>query len=321
MLVTIIVIILLLIVCLGLFFYWVYAPTPEEPRLQSKLSREEIMIGSKKRTYWKYVSTQPGKEGMPLVIVLHGSGIDGAKIRAWTGYEFDTMADEYGFAVAYPDGYKHNWNDIRKNAPFPAKKKNIDDIEFIKSLIEHYRVNDHINPQRVYVFGYSNGGTMAFRLAISNPGMLAGIATISANLPTPENITDKIYTPMPPVMMVNGTDDLIIPYEGGKVKLFGKPLGNVISAEATAEAFAQSHNEAKVAQTVFLPHLNPDDTTSVEKKAWLQDGHELIVLFTVLGGGHVVPQSIAKFPRLMGKVNRDLSAPREAINFWRLNHP
>jgi len=321
MIIAITVVSLLVITCLTLFLYWVYTPTAKAPRLLSEISREEMMIGTEKRTYWKYVPNQLSKRKVPLVIVLHGSGIDGAKIRAWTGYEFDLMADEYGFAVAYPDGYKHNWNDIRKIAPFPAKKKNIDDVGFIKSLIERYRLDHHIDPQQIYIFGYSNGGTMALRLAMSAPGLLAGIATVTSNLPTPENLTDSPLAPMPPVLMVNGTADPIIPYEGGKVNLFGKHLGNVISALATAEAFAESHNGPKTTQTVRLPHLNPDDLTTADRKVWLQDEQQLVALYTVHGGGHVVPQSIAKFPRLMGKVNRDFSAPREAVNFWGIDHP
>ncbi|WP_146198808.1 hypothetical protein [Pararcticibacter amylolyticus] len=123
---------------------------------------------------------------------------------------------------------------------------------------------------------------------------------------------------MPPVLMINGTADPIIPYEGGRVKFFGRSLGNVISALGTAEIFVESHDGAKTTQTIRFQHIHPDDLTSVERRIWLQDQHELVSLLTVHGGGHVVPQSIAKFPKLMGKVNLDFSAPREAVNFWRL---
>lgn len=40
-----------------------------------------------------------------------------------TGYEFDWFADQRKFAVVYPEGYKNNWNDCRKNATFPAKSR------------------------------------------------------------------------------------------------------------------------------------------------------------------------------------------------------
>ncbi len=136
-------------------------------------------------------------------------------MRAWTGFEFDVMADQYGFAVAYPDGYGKNWNDIRKTAPFKAKKENIDDVAFIQALIEKYRSTDDIDLKRVYVFGYSNGGNMAFRLAVQEPGLMAGMATVSASLPTPDNRIAEPNGTTIPVLMVNGTKDTIIPFEGG----------------------------------------------------------------------------------------------------------
>jgi polyhydroxybutyrate depolymerase len=40
--------------------------------------------------------------------------MDGALMRKFTGYEFDSMADTHGFAVFYPDGYERNWNDCLK---------------------------------------------------------------------------------------------------------------------------------------------------------------------------------------------------------------
>ena len=73
-----------------------------------------------------------------LVIVLHGSGMDGARIRLCTGYEFDRLADQHGFVVLYPDGYRRNWNDCRKNATFPAKRENIDDMSFMRELITRH---------------------------------------------------------------------------------------------------------------------------------------------------------------------------------------
>lgn len=310
----------LLLIGITLYFYWLYAPIPHEPALASKISRERMTVGGYERTYWRYVPSRLNRQSqIPLLIVLHGSGIDGARMRAWTGYEFDVMADHYGFAVAYPDGYGKNWNDIRKTAPFLAKEKSIDDVGFIKALIEQYRLADHVDPHRVYVFGYSNGGNMAFRLALQEPGLLAGMATIAASLPTPDNRLVEPESATIPVLMVNGTKDPIIPYEGGKVRFFGKKMGNVVSALATIEAFVGSRENINLEEGQWLPHLSPSDQTSVEQRVWGQNKHTLAVLYTVHGGGHVIPQPVARFPRLMGNVTSDLDAPREAVAFFGLD--
>jgi len=39
-------------------------------------------------------------------------------------------------------------------------------------------------------------------------------------------------------------------------------------------------------------------------------------LYTVRGGGHVVPQQAYRFPRVLGKTSSALNAPREAIRFF-----
>jgi hypothetical protein len=45
------------------------------------------------------------------------------------------LADQHGFVVIYSDGYRRNWNDCRKYATFPAKRQNIDDMSFFRTLI------------------------------------------------------------------------------------------------------------------------------------------------------------------------------------------
>jgi polyhydroxybutyrate depolymerase len=309
----------LLLTGIALYFYWLYAPIPKEPALNSKISREQISVGGYERSYLRYVPPRLShRSKLPLLIVLHGSGIDGARMRAWTGFEFDVMADRYGFAVAYPDGYGKNWNDIRKMAPFKAKEKNIDDVGFIKALIERYRSVDDIDLHRVYVFGYSNGGNMAFRLAIQEPGLLAGVATVAANLPTPDNRLAEPHDSTPPILMMNGTKDPIIPYEGGKVNFFGKKMGNVVSTFSTIEAFLGTRKDLIAEKGKWLPHVNIDDQTKVDHHVWRENEKVLAALCTVHGGGHVIPQPVARFPRIMGKIAGDLDAPGTAVSFFGL---
>jgi polyhydroxybutyrate depolymerase len=134
---TIVAILALAVVALAgsAYAYLVYSPKPQMPSLNSVVQHATMRVGDRERSYLAYVPARL-PSGAALVIVLHGSGMDGAKMRAWTGYEFDHMADQQGFVVLYPDGYKHNWNDCRKNATFPAKVENIDDMGFIRALID-----------------------------------------------------------------------------------------------------------------------------------------------------------------------------------------
>jgi polyhydroxybutyrate depolymerase len=309
----------------GMFFYWVYAPAAPEPVLLSTARCEVLQVGSLSRTYLSYVPPMDERHGpVPLVIVFHGSRIDGSKIREWTAFEFDQMADKSHFVVAYPDGVDHGWNDLSNTRATTAKKKGIDDIGFIQALIEKQRQLHHIDPQRVYAFGYSNGGAMIFRVLAQQPGLFAAAATVAAALPTAESslLTVPLPQTVPPILLVNGTADPIIPYEGGRIKFFGQKRGGVMSARQTAESFAATHGATQTPASRLLPHTYAHDPTTVEEQIWRKDGKQVVALYTVRQGGHVVPQPVAKFPRFLGPVSLDLNAPRAALKFFGLldNH-
>jgi polyhydroxybutyrate depolymerase len=94
----------------SLLVYFVYSPAPSLPRESGTLSKGSLEVGGLERTYLSYIPRGLA-HGAPLVVVMHGPGEDGAQIRIETGYEFERLADEHGFAVVYPDSYSSDWND------------------------------------------------------------------------------------------------------------------------------------------------------------------------------------------------------------------
>lgn len=305
-------------VCGILFAYYIHSPAAEVPHLTSAVEQATLKVGDRDRTYLSYVPSQL-REGAPLVIVLHGSIMDGAMIRAWTGYEFDQLVDQKGFAVVYPDGYKRNWNDCRKDATFAAKLENVDDIGFIRALIARMAAEHHIDTHKVFVLGYSNGGHMAFRLAIEAPDEIATVAVAGASLPTPDASSCAESGRTSRVMLVDGTEDPINPYKGGLVTIFGfGSRGTALSAMASAEAIAKRNGVTGQPVAARMPHLNADDPTSVDSLIWGDSNAPVAALYTVNGGGHVVPQPAFRFPRLLGRTTRDLDAPLAALKFFGL---
>jgi polyhydroxybutyrate depolymerase len=300
-------------------YYW-YSPAPLAPHLSTAVQRSTMRLGERERTYLAYVPANlPPKSA--LVIVLHGSGMDGKRMRECTGYEFDRLADQRGFAVLYPDGYRHNWNDCRMNATFPAKRENIDDMSFIRALIERCKAEQAIDDKRVYVFGYSNGGRMAFRLAMEAPEAIAAVTAVAASLPTPDASSCPQHGPTSRVMLVNGTDDPVSPYQGGVVRLFGlaSSRGTVLSAKASARTLAERNGITAAPVAARLPTDRPNDPTSVETLIWSAAGKPICCLYSVHGGGHVIPQQAFRFPRLLGRTTSALNAPIVAISFFEGN--
>lgn len=309
----------LLILGTAAYGYFWYAPAPDLPALSSVAESLSMQVGNRERSYVAYVPANL-PPGSPLLIVLHGSTMDGATMRRWTGYEFDRLADRDGFAVLYPDGYKKNWNDCRRDATYPARLENVDDIGFIRLLIERLASEKGVDPGRVFAFGYSSGGQMAHRLAIETPDMIAAVATVGANLSAPDNNLCASDGRTARAMLVSGTDDPIVPFHGGEVSLFGfASRGMALSSAATGAALARRNGIAAGPDVTRLPSQNPGDTTSVERLIWSQGDEPAVTLYVVHGGGHVVPQPGFRFPRLLGRTAANLNAPSEAVTFFRLS--
>src|SRR6202166_2134305 len=97
----------LILVALGFYFIEVYAPSPATPTLSAASQQDSIPIGSMTREVLEYLPDDISPQS-PLVIVLHGALMHAKSMREWTGFDFDQLADQHGFVVVYPDGYKHN---------------------------------------------------------------------------------------------------------------------------------------------------------------------------------------------------------------------
>lgn len=305
----------LLLLCAAAFAYFMYAPAPARPALGAQLVRQSVTVNAVEREYSSYLP--PGlKPGAALVIVLHGSGQSGQVIRRCTGYGFDRLADERGFAVAYPDAFKKYWNDNRKAVDFASRKANVDDSAFLAHLVEQMAANAGIDPARVYLFGYSNGGHMALRVAQEQPQSVAGIAAVAASLATDDNNIAQPQGQPVRVLLVNGTVDPVCPYKGGEVTVFGfASRGTVRSAEATAQYFAELA-QAELQPVKTLEAAFDNDPTSVLEQTWSRDGQPQVTLLSVKGGGHVIPQPYARAPRMLGLNTSAMDSTRVACQFF-----
>lgn len=307
---------LVLLAALSAYAYWIHAPAPALPALSGAAARASLVLDGRERTWLRYTPAHLAP-GAPLLLVLHGTGIDGARMRTWTGYAFDRLADRFGFVVVYPDGYKQGWNDCRKGGGTPAKDAAIDDVGFLRALVARMRDEAGIDPARVFAMGFSNGGQMGLRLHAEHPGMLAGLALVGANMPVPEDSLCTWQAPLP-LMMVSGVDDRIVPYEGGLVTLFGRKVGYVKSALDTAARFA-ALADASGPHTTAIDAPQVDGKTRIELRTWEREGRAQVALYTVHNGGHTVPQPYFSFPRLLGRTSRALDTPTRVVDFFGLS--
>lgn len=306
----------LILLLAGAFAWLLYAPSPAAPRLDASVQRDSLRVGERTRRYAFYAPARLPPDP-PLVLALHGSMGDAQKMRRETAYGFERLADRHGFIVVYPEGYEGHWNDCRKKGPYAAKQLGIDDVGFMRALAARFRAAHGVDSARVFAVGISNGGHLGYRLALEAPGLVRAVAAVGANLPAPENMDCAPAAGTASVLIMNGTEDPINPYEGGRVTLFGfGDRGNVLSARQSAAYFARRSGIAGAPATERIAQPPGSGPTFAERAAWRSAAGDEVVLYTIHGGGHSIPQPHARSPRLLGRTHRALDGPAEIWSFF-----
>lgn len=272
-------------------------------------SRETFVVDGLERSYVLHVpyNIHP-EEPVPLLIVMHGRGGSAHQMQRYT--RFDPIADREGFIVVYPQGIGDRWNDGRVFLDAPQ----VDDTRFMSLLIDHLLETYNIDPKRIYATGISNGGMMSYRLACELSDRIAGIASVTANMPVDLEPVCKPTDPLK-VLVINGTSDPLIPYDGGVIRsrYFGPPRGVVRSTSETMD-FWMLHNQCAANPVITLePDVNIWDRSHIEAISYV--GCDAPVrLLRVVGGGHTWPgTSQSQLTALIGRVNYDIHA---SIVIW-----
>ncbi len=307
----------LLIAGMVAYFYFTEPFFVKEPDLRGNLEEASLNYFGHTRTFHTYVPEF--LSGNPdLIFVLHGSMSSGLEIRRQMAYEFDRIADEGDAVIVYPDGYEKHWNDCRAAADYAANKRKIDDIVFMQKMEKQLAASMQTQFRHRFAVGLSNGGHLAYKLAMEVPEWITAVAAISANLPAPDNSDCDPKGQPAAVLIMNGTKDPINPYNGGDVSLFGllASRGNVLPTWETADYWLRLANLDSEPVTKKLENINDRDGSEAYYSIWETPGSLPVVLYTIEGGGHTIPHPRSRLPRLLGKTNRDINGPKEIWKFF-----
>lgn len=299
---------LVLVAATGAAVFAFYSPEPPLPAAAATVDRLTV-DGRSRRYAWVAPAARPGAS---ILLVLHPSQGSGEGMRRIVGHSLEALAARENVIVVYPDGVEGHFNDCRRAASYSARQLGIDDVAFLRAVVEQLVTQQQADRHRVYAIGYSNGGHMAMRLALEAPGLLHGFTAIAANFPTEDNLDCERRGPPPPaVQFIAGTDDPINPYAGGPVTLFGfGHRGDVVSAVASAEAFAQGRS---LAPQPPRPLQACDDLPLLQQD-WLGVAGR-VRLLSIEGGGHTVPQATYRYPRAFGATCRSDAVLQSAWAF------
>lgn len=174
----------------------------------------------------------------PALIVLHGRRQASEPNRS--SGALDALAAREGFVAVYPSalGGVWNWPTRAASDEIPLAKAGTaiaDDLGFLTRLIDRLAEERIADPKRIYVSGASMGGFMTFALMCERSDRIAAGAALIASL-TDGIAQDCKPARAVPVMLINGTLDRIVPYEGRKTA-----GGQVLSMLETLSFWGRLH--------------------------------------------------------------------------------
>ncbi len=253
--------------------------------------KEEIIHDGRTRTYILHIpSSYNGVTPIPLVIALHGGGGNSKSMQAKTG--FNKLADEEGFIVVYPDGTGRFKNRLLTwNAGYCcayALENNIDDVGFIRALIEKLQQTLKIDSNMIFITGHSNGGMMSYRLGSELSDIVAAIAPVAGSIggkATEDSEEWIIPEPSFPVsvLAIHGLLDEQVAYDGGHGEKASGTRED-ISVNDSIDFWVQHNNCNIIPDTQEVGNI----TIDTYKEGNL--GTE-VVLYTINNGGHYWPGS------------------------------
>jgi polyhydroxybutyrate depolymerase len=275
----------------------------------AELVSKKLDFGGLQRTYLLYVpeGAAAGPGPKPLVLVLHGGGGSAREVRRSTRLGFERLADRHGFYVLYPDAIGRMW-DTGSGEISERLTPRRDDLGFLRAAIEAVAAAHPVDASRVFATGISRGGQASYMLACEAPGLVRAIVPVAMTLPEVMKADCARGAPVG-FLLVMGTADPVVPYAGGEVVLIGRGRGRVLSAEATVDLFRRRNGCGSGTDSAAVGAVD----------RMTPRGCEVPTQFDrINGGGHSWPsgRSGPILRGLLGKTNRDISAPEEIWAFF-----
>ncbi|MGB9361766.1 MAG: hypothetical protein WCA99_09200, partial [Candidatus Sulfotelmatobacter sp.] len=206
----------------------------------------------------------------------------------------------------YPGGQSGGENpDATRNRPEPA-----DDVAFMNQMLDALALKYSVDTHRIYATGLEDGGFMALRVGCDMADRVAAIAAVGAAMPkTMISIPSRAVS----ALFINGTDDPIVPDNGGTYK---PGQFHVLSAEDSAKTWAKFDRCTEKPAQDKVPSLQKGGKeTKTYTYSGCQDNAQ-VVLYSVKGGGNTWPGGEQYMTeKEVGKTSDAINANESIWNF------
>jgi polyhydroxybutyrate depolymerase len=223
----------------------------------------------------------------PLIVLLHGFGANGYVQSLYLG--LDTRVDSGQYVLVVPDGTENFfgerfWNATPACCAFTEAERQVDDVAYIRALIEEAAATYSIDPSRVGLIGHSNGGFMALRMACEASDIVTSVVSLAGSTFADDASCTPASHPVS-VLAMHGDEDGTILYEGGP--LIDEPYPG---AQETTRRFA-AHAQCDTDNPAPAPNLDVVESvdgaeTEVLEYSGCASGAD-VTLWTMVGAPHI----------------------------------
>lgn len=252
---------------------------PAPSAAQERSYERQITVGGRTRSYLVDLPPQyDGRRALPLVIVFHGGGGNGRQARQQ--YGMAELGRREGFIVVHPNGSGRMGRMLTWNAGTCcgyAQNARIDEVAFMRAMLDSLQASLRVDPRRVYAAGISNGGMMAYLAGCALGGRIAAVGVVAGEM----TATD-CRPPRPvSVVAIHGTADNHLPFDGGRGEASLDP-------HDTRPVSYAIDTWRRIGQCPATPVVRRDGEVTHTRYAGCADG-TAVELYAIQGGGHSWP--------------------------------
>ncbi len=288
---------------------------PATGAVQPGTEARVVTPGGRERCYLLHVPPKYGPaKPAALIISLHGfaSSAEDQQYRD----QWEKVADVETFLVAYPIG---SGLPLRWNTDPVFHISSIDDVRFMRDLIDDVASHAALDPARIYMTGFSNGAGMAEIVACEMADRIAALGVVSGFGPQPAG---GCHPSRPvPIMGFFGTGDPVLSYGGStEVSPVVAWLLDIGTEQrmpfGSFEEWVQGWVQRNQCGTQPRDIPASGDASGTRYTGCKKDAE--VVIYKIEGGGHAWPGGGAY--AILGKVSTDISASQTLWEFFKA-HP